>query len=61
METVTVNIELGTPRGLTDMWSCVTLVRMQEIDFEFEFNGDKTLRDVLVYKREVKEFKVNRP
>jgi len=33
----------------------------QEIDFEFEFNGDKTLRDVLVYKREVKEFKVNRP
>jgi len=33
----------------------------QEIDFEFEFNGDKTLRDVLVYKREVKDFKVSRP
>lgn len=30
----------------------------QEIDLSFVFDGDKTLIDVLVYKREVKEFKI---
>lgn len=32
--------------------------QMQEIDLSFVFDADKTLIDVLVYKREVKEFKV---